>query len=478
MHYGEITVSEEKLRATHVGYYKIGENKGNKRIWIQGCNLTAANFTRGNNYKVVYNYDTKIIILTLSDGVTGRKVSGRKKPDGSYSPIVELSNASLVDVTGGAKRIRADFYENEIHITIHHHEAARFMREESLKKNLHNGIITKGVLCAGIGVSAAASHDAFIDSGIKSSTEFVVDRERKYLDTLVQNNHIVTNDTQIFEATLEEIEPSLLKPINLLEVSLPCTGHSIAGRSKLGLKYAEEHSTDATAIFGLIKIVESCNPAVIVSENVTQARDSTTYILLKGLLELLGYNISETELDNENTKALQNRKRYWLVATSTGLTNVDLTSFPKFETRYNKLSDMLDDNIPDAMWRSTAEKIRKAAVNKANGKGFGFNLVTGDVTTISTIGKGYQKSRATEPHLAGDNDTMRLLTPIEICRSQCIPTHLIANTVAQTGYEGIGQSIDYRQGYGITQLIVKSIMDHQVGTPIQPKHISNELDIF
>jgi DNA (cytosine-5)-methyltransferase 1 len=478
MHYGEITVSEEKLRANHVGYYKIGENKGNKRIWIQGCNLTAANFTRGNNYKVVYNYDTKTIILTISDGITGRKVSGRKKPDGSYSPIVDLSNASLVDVTGGAKRIRADFYENEIHITIHHHETARFLREASLKKNLNEGTITKGVLCAGIGVSAAASHDAFIHSGIKASTEFVVDRERKYLDTLVQNNHVVTNNTQIFEATLEEIEPSLLKPVNLLEVSLPCTGHSISGRSKLGLKYAEEHSTDATAIFGLIKVVEFCNPAVVVSENVTLARNSQTYILLKGLLELLGYNISETELDSEDTKSLQNRKRYWLVATSIGLTNVDLTNFPKFEPKYNKLLDMLDDNIPDTMWRSTAEKIRKAAVNKANGKGFGFNLVTGDATTISTIGKGYQKSRGTEPHLSGQRDTMRLLTPTEICKSQCIPAHLIANTVAQTAYEGIGQSIDYRQGFGVTQLIIKSIMDNPVGTPTKPDPISNELDIF
>ena len=453
----------KELTALQYGYYSVTESKGSPRIWLQGGNLEGSNFTKGTPYEVIYNIDTRTIIYRVLKQATAksRVVSGRLKPNGKYTPIIDLATFDLLDVTQGAKKIRADFYVDEVHICVHHMETKQKAREQRLKDNLEKkGEITKGVLCCGIGMSSAAGHDGLAKMGIKSRTEFIVDRERRYLDVAHANNHSVTSDTTIFEATLEELEPELLGFVDMLSVSLPCTGHSPAGKAKNKLKNAEEHLTDATAVFGLMRVIDACQPSIIVSENVVSARNSATYILIKSMLDICGYYVNEVELDSKDTHSIENRSRYWFVATSKGLPQVDLTNFPSFYRSYDVLGDLLE-NVPldSKMWKSTAEKVRKAAVNKANGKNFGFNLVDGSVKNIGVCGRFYQKDRASEAHLAGVNDTMRLLTVNELCLAQSAPIHLVADTVAGTAYEGLGQGVDFRQGLGVYQMIARDVFN-------------------
>lgn len=449
------------MKAKQHGYYSVGENKGTPRIWLQGGALTASNFCKGANYEVIYNIDNKTIILRLTNNknVKTRVVSGRKTAQGRYTPIIDLASMELLSVTGDNKKIRADFMNGEIHISIHHLETKQNLREKRLYENTKKGIIKKGVLCSGIGVSAAAGHDGFLNMGIKSRVEFIVDRERKYLDVSSKNNHAITPKTKIFESSLEELEPELLDYVDVLSFSLPCTGQSPAGKAKNAIKHAEDHATDATAILGLMRIIDACQPSILVSENVVSAKDSATYSLIKGMLNVCGYHIHETILDSSYTHSIENRKRYWFVAVSKGLPQIDLSVLPEFKKDVEKLADILDD-IPDnsTMWKSTKEKIRKAEYNKANGKNFGFNLIDGNVKNIGVCGKGYSKDRASEPHIKGKNNTMRLLTVNEICRAQNTPLHLVSNISNTLAYEGLGQAIDYRQAQGIFRKIAIDII--------------------
>ena len=87
--------------------------------------------------------------------------------------------------------------------------------------------------------------------------------------------------TQIFTASLEELEPGC-RVRECAECFAPCTGHSNSGKAKNKIKNAEQHKTDATAVFGFMRIVQSHVNPVIVSENVPQAQDSATYQLNKG----------------------------------------------------------------------------------------------------------------------------------------------------------------------------------------------------
>jgi DNA (cytosine-5)-methyltransferase 1 len=256
------------------GYYAVGSNRSTPRIWLQGGNLSSANFIKGTPYQVIFNIDDQTIILRTLESANSnsRVVSGRKKANGEYAPIIDLATFDLLDVTQGAKRIRADFYPNEIIISIHHEETKQKDREERLRANLAKGEITKGVLCAGIGMSLAAGHDGLAEKGISCRTEFIVDRERKYLDVAQQNNHAISSSTQIFEGSLEEIETDLLGFVDVLSFSLPCTGQGSSGKAKNQIKFAEEHKTDATAILGLMRSIDACQPSILVSENVIQLR--------------------------------------------------------------------------------------------------------------------------------------------------------------------------------------------------------------
>jgi DNA (cytosine-5)-methyltransferase 1 len=187
---------------------------------------------------------------------------------------------------------------------------------------------------------------------------------------------------------------------------------------------------------------------------------SATYTLLKGILDACGYFVNEIVLDSDNTKSVENRKRYWFVATSKGLSKVDLTQFPQFQKEYSTVADILDDVPSDSrLWKSTAEKVRKAAVNKALGKNFGFNLINPhEVEHIGVCGRGYQKDRASEPHIQGENNTMRLLTVNELAKAQSTPIHLVDGIIDGVAYEGLGQSIDYRQCLGVFDVISKQVL--------------------
>ncbi|WP_413694476.1 DNA cytosine methyltransferase [Psychromonas sp. KJ10-2] len=161
------------------------------------------------------------------------------------------------------------------------------------------------------------------------------------------------------------------------------------------MKFAEEHATDATAILGLIRIIDASEPSILYSENVTQARDSATYILLKAMLKVCGYSItesSEAELDSGFTHSIENRKRWWFIAVSNGLKNANLLNFPKFKEQHNQLSDILDE-VPNTSnsWRDTETKKQRSEKNKLNGKNFGFNVVNEHATKIGVCGKRVSK---------------------------------------------------------------------------------------
>lgn len=440
----------------HHAYHKVGTTSNDvPRVWMQGEHLARAGFQKGTPYLSTYDTVKKVITLKVvaaeADG--SRNVSGRKKKGlDQVSPIIELANSDLAKVTGGATSVRADFFIGEIKISIHHLDTKLAAREQRLKNHLAQGYITKGVLCSGIGVSTAASHDGLAALGIESRTKFLVDRERQYNDIAFQNNHAITSDTKIIESYLEELEPELLGFIDELHFSLPCSPHGNAGRAVNGNKTAEEH-IDSSAILGLIRVIDHCQPAMLYSENVLMAKNSATYTLLISILTACNYEISEIELSGKDTGSLESRPRWWFVATSKGLGKLDIRkNFPAFEKEVHELGDILDD-IPanSDLWKFTAEKKKRAAKNKEKGNGFKLNLVTKSAKSLGVIGRHYLKDRNTEPHLIGTSDKVaRLLTVNEIAKSQSVPLSLVANCLPTYATQGLGQGIDYRQGMGLS----------------------------
>ena len=135
----------------HIAYLVVGENKGQKRIWLEGRKLIESNFNPGCNIRVVVDNSSKEITIEL-DEQSGRVVSSRIKR-GVAQPIIDICNNSITQMFKSIRKIKAVFLKNKIIITVHPDEVARQKRLDKLKaKVAANQPLTCGSVAHGGGI--------------------------------------------------------------------------------------------------------------------------------------------------------------------------------------------------------------------------------------------------------------------------------------------------------------------------------------
>lgn len=431
------------MKLEQISYTTVKAHKKGARLWIEGSKLTTAGFTRGSRYNRVFSGDS---IELISHPTGDFKVSGRER-NGTDIPIIDMALGKFEQFPDGT-RIRVVFVQGKIFISIHHEESAQTRREDSFKKNLGDNLLREASACTGGGISTAAVHHGIVAAGSEGSVAWVVDCEIKYLQSAFAQNFAITDETQCFESTLEELETEFLSEVDVFSFSLPCAGFSISGKSKHGLS-PEEHES-GTSVFGIMNIIRRANPAVILSENVPQAQGSPAYVLMQQELIRRGYKIVEAVLDSSNTGTFENRSRYWFIAYSSGLPAeifADAFNF-RLGRRYENLAQIMDAEVPDSMWADNQYLKDKAITDAAAGKGFAVRqLLDGTATKVGTIGRHYNKRRSTEPFIVNPQGQERLLTLGEHSRVKSVPEDLVAHCNATTGHEILGQGIDYLQAF-------------------------------
>ncbi|QIZ85932.1 DNA cytosine methyltransferase (plasmid) [Bermanella marisrubri] len=434
-------------------YSKVSESKANKRIWIEGGRLSKAGFDYGEAYTVTYDLENQEIKLEL-DLFGDRRVSGRKRRgEEKKTPIIDLCSTRITDIVGDSERVRIAIEFGVITVSLHHECRKKIVREYRYRANRSKRRFTTGTLCSGAGISSSSISDGLLSAGFTSKTKWFVDVNLRYLEVADRNNYTVDDETNLIVASIEELENDDLEPVDILNVSLPCDIHAKCGKSKKRIGIAEEdHSI--TAIVGFLKAIHSVNPSIIVSENVVEAKNSASYLILKSELKRLQYNIHEFILDKEVGGSIEQRKRYWFVATSCGLANPFSDALDHYQRKYFSVGECLEDgkHISD-MFKTFdyLEKKEKSDIEK--GKGFRQQLVDGNSNSIGTIGKHYAKARSTEPRLIGSNGLSRLFTVVEACRFKLIPEKLVDGCLFTLGHEIQGQSILYGHGWSLGRFI-------------------------
>ena len=105
----------EKAAAVKIKTYKIGINRGNGRIWLEGKLIESAGFACGIEYTRVDNRADGVITLYLGrlSGIDGlhfpvrRVTNGNKK--GVARPVIELSDATIRERFAGFSRVEVEF---------------------------------------------------------------------------------------------------------------------------------------------------------------------------------------------------------------------------------------------------------------------------------------------------------------------------------------------------------------------------------
>lgn len=444
-----------------MSYTKLQSHRGRPRLWLEGGKLDSCGFAPGTAFRVELDLVSRQVRLRI-DPNGDRTVSLRQRAlaGGAVrrTTILDVADADFSDVLGGeGAKLCAVLRAGEIVFDLHPEERARTARESRTRQHLAEGYVTEATLCAGIGVSTLALKEGLESQGLDTRVDWVVDREGQYLDIAARNNPAITDETRLYEAALEEVDTAALTPVDVLQVSLPCTGHSNAGKAKRGLNQAEDHPTDALAVYGLLRILEKVNPSVVVSENVVNARESASYALVRAYLNAQGYAITEAILSGDDAGTIEDRDRWWFCAISRGLAEgFAMDALPAQPRVHETLGDVLEPvSAADPSWRAFDYLVDKAARDAAAGKGFARQLVTPASTTVGTIGRGYAKARSTEPFLVREDGLQRLLTPVEHARVKGIPEGLVQGESATVAHEGLGQSILYGHAKAIGQALAE-----------------------
>ena len=103
--------------AVKIKTYKIGINRGNGRIWLEGKLIESAGFACGIEYTRVDNRADGVITLYLGrlSGIDGlhfpvrRVTNGNKK--GVARPVIELCDATIRERFAGFSRVEVEFHK-------------------------------------------------------------------------------------------------------------------------------------------------------------------------------------------------------------------------------------------------------------------------------------------------------------------------------------------------------------------------------
>jgi len=413
------------------------------RLWLEGQKLQQCGFVSDALYIADFQPDNHCITLTL-DKHGDRKVSAAKR-NGQERPIIDLLGQRVESVFPANSKIQVVLSDGIIMIQQHHESVSQIMREQKFRQRKAAGRLLEASMFTGGGISTEAIAMAGEKAGLRSRVAWVAEMESKYIESAGQNCLAIDDQTQFLIGSVEEIHPRLFTDVDILSFSMPCAGFSKAGKSKHKMT-SEEHS--GTALFGVMNAIKSANPAVLISENVTEAMGSPIYQLLTAELRRTGYRIFEQCLNQAHTGTLENRERYWMVAVSEGLAPKQL-QLPVLKKARKCISEILDPNQTVEKWSSNKHLHVKAARDKAAGKGFKRQLLVGTEDRCGTIGRFYSKKRSTEPFIVNEKGQERLFSPVEHARIKGIPERLIEGQVKTTAHEILGQSVDFRQPYNL-----------------------------
>lgn len=281
------------------------------------------------------------------------------------------------------------------------------------------------------------------------------------------------------------IAPDEIPDHDILLAGFPCQPFSLAGVSKknsLGRAHGFLDKAQGTLFFNVLSILEKKRPKSFLLENVKNLRGhdgGTTYHVIRGALEELGYQVEDRVIDARHWVP-QRRERIFLVGfrkhvrfsfeemaiprqgptLGSILHSVDEEP-ERHYTRRHRGRTVVDSRytLSDHLWKYLQDY---AAKHKASGNGFGCS-VFGEHDVARTLSARYHKD-GSEILIAQRGKNPRRLTPRECARLMGFdrpghPPHVIPQSVSDTqAYRQFGNSVVVPVVSELARLIVPRLL--------------------
>jgi len=420
-----------------LGYWlkKMRLHRGSPRLWLETLRVESAGLLPGGRFDVLALENG----IKLVPNVDGQYGVHSKERNGRCTPVVDINSREVLAPLDGQEVVRVIVRLDGIFVLRAASEQAKTERIERLRVKLATGeTLASASIAHGAGVLSNAAHSGFADAGVELSLKVLCEIDETYVEQSLNCNpissHTVPLCTPIQELVQDEWLMRQVPKVEVLEMGLPCSGASRAGKAKRGLSMMEDHPEVGHLIYAALALIQKLQPPAIVLENVEDYRTSASAQILRSHV-----------LRAKDFGSLENRVRWAMVATTDGLQAVESVLTPG-QARGATLGDLLDEVDPEASCWSSMDYLKAKAVrDKAAGKGFAMQLVDGYSTRVPTIRKSYNKGGSTDPYVRhpSDSELMRKLTPAEHARIKGVPAELIAGLPATTAHEVLGQGIAF-----------------------------------
>ena len=427
---------------------KIGQNRGTPRLWFDCLRIAAAGLLPGIRYNLEHHGKG----LKLSPAENGRYKVASKERNGKTIPVLDLDSREKLGPIYEETAVRVVITEKALFILPLASEIAKRERLERIQRKLTSGeALSIGSLAHGAGVLSHAAHAGFKDAGIAVKLAFNNEIDEGYMAQSLAQNSVNSESTINLCAPMQELIQDRwlmqqLPQLECLELALPCSGHSKAGKSKRGLVHPEDHPEVGHLVHAALTIIQWTQPGIICLENVEGYATSASAAILRNQLRDMGYNVREHVLDSTEWGCLERRIRWAFVATTEGLMPLDDVPNDTVKPANLKLADVLEDVPLDSdMWKAVTYLKEKEVRDKAAGKGFAMQTYTPESTSVGTIRKLYSKMGSTDPLLKHPTnpDLLRKFTAKEHAALKSVPTVLIEGVSQSSAHEILGQGIAY-----------------------------------
>lgn len=424
---------------------RLGSHRGRRRLWLETRKLISCGMQPGARFRI--DHLSNGVRLRLDDAGThqvSRKMKGERE-----LPVIDVNSDEWLMPLKDCEVVRVVLRKDAIYVLQPASEMAKAERLARLKTQLAAGKVRTASLAHGGGVLSHACHAGLEEAGLHADLRFAVEIDEGYMEQSLEHNDATGLGTATLVVPLQELVQDewamgQLPKVEVLEMGLPCSGASKAGKSKRGLSMMEDHPEVGHLVHAALAVIQKIQPAAVVLENVEAYATSASAQILRHQLRDMGYEVREHVLDAREFGSMEGRVRWALVATTAGIT--PLEAVERSGASNQTLGQLLDD-VPadDPRWSGLDYLKEKELRDAEAGKGFKMQTVNADSTSVPTLRKGYSKGGSTDPFVEHptDKDLLRKFTPSEHARIKGVPEHLVKDLPATTAHQLLGQGIAY-----------------------------------
>jgi len=411
-----------------------------KRLWLESNRLKETAFTPGEPILVDLEPNKAVITTNL---LSNKTVAKRKD-----KPVIDIQNKEFSKAFAGVTNVTIRIFSDRIEIE----PLAEETMQKEAKAKAENPLTFTELFSGGGTLS-----ECFKMAGFKPVA--AVELEDKYLETYELNNP----GCLTINSPIQNVDWTALPATDVLLAGIPCDNWCPAGKAKAKDtgKAVEEAGDTGYLAYYFLEAMRVMRPGFAVVEEVIGFAKSAIADVVRNVLRVMGYHLTETIFTSSEMGGMTKRKRYCMVASMKG--PIKIPQSARFTQK--KVRDILEIPMSERVWltEETNQSIatflrRERENNKTDSKrNFGVGRVDPDDSITPTVTKHYTKKQMTQPILYNkETEEYSFFTSRELARLNGLPDSYVLPSSETTACEIVGQGVDVIAFSKVAEAIMNS----------------------